>query len=229
MGMLKGFKEKLQAVVSGYLKPVRERFLIHAMHLVIVFSLGGFSWASWKLYGKITHGSHHESVVVHEKKQKYDTDTEVGLGESHIPQDILDRQDGVEEKGHDLKETESDHGRGLASLIDVDGEIHVDTGPLFYNVSKVAAGLKREDNNIEAIVEADLSFQVDSRATRAEMEARNIELKALLEQIIAEFNKQELLTTKGKHDLKVHIMSQLNFRLKSGQITDVLYSNFRIQ
>ncbi|NCN26077.1 hypothetical protein GW915_00745 [bacterium] len=220
-------KEKLSALLV-FVKPSRERLIVCTMQVTILFSLGVAGWASYQLYSKLFHSSHAPHVE-HASGVEYDTSQVVGLGESHIPKDILARQDGQEEEGHDLGEHEADEGRGLASLIDVDGEVVVSSGPLFYDFAKVAAGLKREDNNIEAIVEADLSFEMDGRGARAELEARRIEFKALLESIIGEFSKDELMTTKGKYDLKRHIMSQLNFRMKSGQVVDVLYSNFRIQ
>lgn len=218
-------KEKLSGLMQ-YIKPPRERWIVHFMQFLIILTLSLWGGVSYFLYQKMFHPEKH--VAHNEHEPHFDTDKEVNLGESHIPKDILDRQDGVEASGHDLSETANDE-RGLASIVDLSGEVTVDVGYLFYELSKLSAGLKREDNNIEAIVEADISFQVEDRATKAEIEGRRIELKAMLEGIMGEFNKAELLTLKGKNNLKQNIMAQMNFRLKTGHVVDVLFSNFRIQ
>lgn len=167
------------------------------------------------------HGGEHGT-----EGESGESDSQVQLGASPIPKSILRRQTGKMAEGHDLIEPEVETTRNVASLIKDD--LKVSVGTRIVEIADVMANPKSGTLN-EGTVRIDLAVEVGSNEAREEIEARRTEIRALVGAIGSSYQKERLRTTSGMLAYKLEIQKQLNLLLVKGKVSDVLFTNYRVQ
>lgn len=153
-------------------------------------------------------------------------ESQVQLGASPFPKSILRRKTGKLAEGHDIIEPEVEITRNVASLIKDD--LKVSVGTRIVAISDVTANPKTGALN-EGTVRIDLAVEVGSNEAREEIEARRTEIRALVGSIGSSYKKERLRTTAGMLAYKLEIQKQLNLLLVKGKVSDVLFTNYRVQ
>lgn len=163
------------------------------------------------------------AVAIEQIENKVSADPSVPGSLNPIPDAILDAQDGVEEEGKDL--VESDLDRGGSAQISADGAIEVAPYNPFVVVKSVM-GSTAENSKRVGRVALDVAFEVTSSRVKKELLAREKEIASLISGLIAEQEFETVNSEDGRLLLKKRIYDEVNFKLKSGRIVDVLYSSF---
>lgn len=162
------------------------------------------------------------SVEVDEEKKNTSADPSVPGSLNPIPDEILEAQDGIEEKGKDLVGTDLDRG---GAEITAAGAIEV----VPYNpfvVMKSVMGSTAENSKRVGRLAMDVAFEVTSGRVKKELIAREKEIASLISGLIAEQEFHVVSSEEGRVALKKRIYDEVNFKLKSGRVVDVLYSSF---
>jgi hypothetical protein len=243
---MKALLAKVKGALVLILKPKREVFLVRSLSGIALLIVFFWSFITYKLWFSHPKKSHSE-VAAHDSHKKADegeehASEEHGGGGGHggghgekkeepvlftslIPEDILERQDGKPEPDHDLKEPNEVH-RDIASLHK--GELQINRGFHYSSIGNLSSVLKSTHNQ-QHMASIDFEFEVDSFAASEELASREVEMRSMLTSILATYEKSKVLSMQGKEDLKKEIMAEMNYRLKTGKVVDVLYSNFRIR
>jgi flagellar basal body-associated protein FliL len=155
----------------------------------------------------------------------------VKLGESPLPKEILSRRNGIPAAGYDLREPEESlFGRKPASKKDKekDKDIEVKVGNYFVELDTIYSNA-RVGNKSEGALILSLTLEVDTFNARNEVNTRKQEFVGLINNSLYQFQRDFLLTYDGKMELKVKIQEELNRKIKTGKVVDVLFSEIQMR
>lgn len=236
---------KIKGLLWGLWNPPKEKLVVRFMLSLASFALVLSVGFSYVLVKKIRHDfapQTAENEIENEEEDHAEAEVAGGehaapeghggqsaevatLGGSPFPKSILRRQDGIPEEGYDLTEPQIENARGLASLVKED--LKVSLGDRFIDVPGILAN-PRFGSRTEGSVQVDLSLEVPSLELQAEVEARKVEIKALVGNIGGNFQRKYLRSTEGMLAFKQEIQRELNLLLVKGKVSDVLFVNYKV-
>ena len=155
------------------------------------------------------------------------SDGTIKLGENPIPDEVMNRKNGIPAAGYDLNEPQkSIFSRTLAS--DSGKALEVKVGN-YYVLFDTIYGNARVGNDSEGALILSLNLEVDNFLARGEVDSRKQEFTGLINTVLYQFQKDFLLTHEGKMELKKKIQDELNHKMKTGRIVDVLFSEIQMR
>lgn len=149
------------------------------------------------------------------------------MGEtSPLPDSVRERQDGVEEPGHDLVDPDLEYTRGLVSVLSE--ELQVDRAYRFVSLPPVMASMKQNDGEGGTFY-AEVVLQVSSYDTEKDILKRKQELSGVISSLISQKNRTQLSTFRGVASLKNDIQTEMNHLVSKGAVKDVLFNTYHVK